>query len=56
MNISGWTIYDVANEPNGVPWSSIKNYADQIIPVIRNIDSNAPVFIGTHGWGSTRCF
>lgn len=45
-------IYDICNEPNNVSWSSIKNYADQIIPVIRAIDSDAPIFIGTHGWGS----
>ncbi|OZG73323.1 cellulase [Hahella sp. CCB-MM4] len=45
-------IYDVANEPNGVSWSSIKSYAEKIIPVIRKIDEDAPIFIGTHGWGS----
>jgi aryl-phospho-beta-D-glucosidase BglC (GH1 family)/regulation of enolase protein 1 (concanavalin A-like superfamily) len=45
-------IYDICNEPNNVAWSAIKNYADQIIPVIRAIDADAPIFIGTHGWGS----
>lgn len=45
-------IYDICNEPNGVQWSAIKNYADQIIPVIRAIDADAPIFIGTHAWGS----
>ena len=45
-------IYDICNEPNGVAWSRIKTYADQIIPVIRTIDNNAPIFIGTHGWAS----
>ncbi|RAW02209.1 Ig-like domain-containing protein [Pseudochryseolinea flava] len=45
-------IYDICNEPNGVVWSAIKNYAEQIIPVIRAIDGDAPIFIGTHGWGS----
>jgi len=45
-------IYDVCNEPNGVTWAKIKTYADQIIPVIRAIDSDAVILIGTHGWGS----
>ncbi len=45
-------IYDVCNEPNGVTWARIKTYADQIIPVIRAIDADAPILVGTHGWGS----
>lgn len=45
-------IYDVCNEPNGVTWARIKTYADQIIPVIRAIDSDAVVLVGTHAWGS----
>lgn len=45
-------IYDICNEPNGVSWGTIKSYADQIIPVIRAIDNNAPILIGTHGWAS----
>lgn len=45
-------IYEIANEPNGVTWESIRNYANQIIPVIRAIDSNAPILVGTRGWSS----
>jgi endoglucanase len=45
-------IYDIANEPNGVTWARIKQYADQIIPVIRNIDNDAVVLCGTHGWST----
>jgi endoglucanase len=45
-------IYDICNEPNGVTWSRIKTYADQIIPVIRAIDADAPIFLGTHAWAS----
>lgn len=45
-------IYDIANEPNDVSWAEIKNYADLIIPVIRAIDPNAPIFVGTHGWAT----
>ena len=45
-------IYEIANEPNGVAWSKIKSYAEQIIPVIRAEDSDGVVLVGTHGWGS----
>jgi endoglucanase len=47
-------IYDVCNEPNGnnTTWPVIKTYADQIIPVIRAIDSDAVVLVGTHAWSS----
>ncbi|MFD9859262.1 glycoside hydrolase family 5 protein [Streptomyces alboflavus] len=45
-------LYEIANEPSGVSWSRIKSYAEQIIPVIRNIDSNAPVLVGTRAWSS----
>ena len=45
-------IYDICNEPNGVSWGTIKSYADQIIPVIRAIDNDAVILIGTHGWSS----
>ncbi|MFB8776508.1 cellulase family glycosylhydrolase [Streptomyces broussonetiae] len=45
-------LYDIANEPNGVSWSRIKSYAEQLIPVIRAQDPATPILIGTHGWGS----
>jgi len=45
-------IYDVCNEPNGVSWATIKNYANQIIPVIRAIDPDAVILVGTHAWSS----
>ncbi|MFE9824952.1 cellulase family glycosylhydrolase [Streptomyces sp. NPDC005791] len=45
-------IYEIANEPSGVSWPQIKSYAEQIIPVIRNIDSDAPVLVGTRAWSS----
>ncbi|MFJ6656426.1 cellulase family glycosylhydrolase [Streptomyces sp. NPDC091377] len=45
-------LYEIANEPSGVSWSTIKSYAEQIIPVIRTIDSNAPVLVGTRAWSS----
>lgn len=45
-------LYEIANEPNEVSWAAIKNYANQIIPVIRALDANAPIIIGTRGWSS----
>ncbi|MEU4692863.1 cellulase family glycosylhydrolase [Actinoplanes sp. NPDC023714] len=45
-------IYEIANEPNGVSWQQIKNYADQVIPVIRANDPDAVVIVGSRGWSS----
>ena len=45
-------IYEIANEPNGVSWASIKSYADQVIPVIRAADPDAVVIVGTRAWSS----
>ncbi|WP_416519090.1 cellulase family glycosylhydrolase [Streptomyces achromogenes] len=45
-------IYEIANEPNGVSWTAIKNYAEQVIPVIRAADPDAVVIVGTRGWSS----
>ncbi len=45
-------IYEIANEPNNVSWARIRDYAHEVIPVIRAIDGDAPILVGTHGWGS----
>ncbi|MFI1988776.1 cellulase family glycosylhydrolase [Actinoplanes sp. NPDC020271] len=45
-------IYEIANEPNGVSWASIKSYAEQVIPVIRANDPDGIVIVGTRGWSS----
>ena len=45
-------LYDVANEPNGTPWPTVKRYHEAIIPTIRAIDPDALILLGTHGWGS----
>lgn len=45
-------IYEIANEPNGVSWGTIKSYAEQVIPVIRGNDPDAVVIVGTRGWSS----
>lgn len=48
----GNVLFEIVNEPNGVPWSRIKEYADQIIPVIRKHDTRSPILVGTMGWSS----
>jgi hypothetical protein len=45
-------IYEICNEPNGATWATIKSYADQIIPVIRAIDPDGVICVGTRGWSS----
>jgi len=46
-------LYEICNEPNGnVTWNTIKSYADQVIPVIRAIDNDAPIIVGTRAWSS----
>jgi endoglucanase len=45
-------IYEIANEPNGVGWASIKSYAEQVIPVIRANDPDAVILVGTRAWSS----
>ncbi|QDY80493.1 glycoside hydrolase family 5 protein [Streptomyces qinzhouensis] len=45
-------LYEIANEPSGVSWSRIKSYAEQLIPVIRRVDAETPVLIGTRAWSS----
>lgn len=45
-------IYEICNEPNGgdVTWDVIKQYANQIIPIIRANDPNAIIIVGTPTW------
>jgi endoglucanase len=45
-------LYDIANEPNQTSWARIKSYHEQVIPVIRAIDPDALILLGTRGWGS----
>ncbi|MBO9201025.1 cellulase family glycosylhydrolase [Niastella sp. MAH-29] len=45
-------LYEICNEPSNVSWSTIKNYANQVIPVIRAIDNDAPIIVGTRAWSS----
>ncbi len=44
-------LYEICNEPcNGTSWSTIKGYAERIIPVIRANDPDALVIVGTPDW------
>ncbi|MFE9245967.1 glycoside hydrolase family 5 protein [Nocardiopsis sp. NPDC006938] len=45
-------LYEIANEPNGVSWNSVKGYAEEVIPVIRQRDPEAVVLVGTRAWSS----
>ncbi len=41
-------IYEICNEPNGdTTWADIRNYANEVIPVIRNVDDDAIILVGT---------
>ncbi|MEV0150192.1 MULTISPECIES: cellulase family glycosylhydrolase [unclassified Nonomuraea] len=51
-NAKNNVLYEIANEPSGVSWSTIRNYAHQIIPVIRQYDPDAPILVGTRAWSS----
>ena len=45
-------IYEICNEPNGVDWETIKEYANTIIPIIRNNDPDSLIIVGTPDWSS----
>lgn len=45
-------LYEIANEPNGVSWDVITEYADKIIPVIRKENPAAVVIVGTPEYSS----
>ncbi len=46
-------IYEICNEPNGVTWGTIKGYAEEVIPVIRQYDNQAIILVGTPSWSGT---
>jgi endoglucanase len=43
-------IFEVFNEPDGEPWGEVKNYAEQVIGVIRGAGSDNVVVVGTPTW------
>ena len=45
-------LYEICNEPNGnsADWGNIKEYAGEIIPAIRAVDSDSVIIVGTPTW------
>lgn len=45
-------LYEICNEPNGSSgnWSNVKNYANEIIPLIRKNDPETIIIVGTPTW------
>lgn len=44
-------LYEICNEPNGyATWNSVKSYANEVIPVIRENDADAVILVGTPTW------
>ncbi len=44
-------IYEICNEPNGnTSWDNIQEYANQVIPVIRENAPDAVIIVGTPTW------
>lgn len=44
-------LYEICNEPNGyATWDSIKQYAREVIPVIRANDPDGVIIVGTPVW------
>lgn len=44
-------IYEICNEPNGnITWQDVKEYAEQVIPVIQKNDPDALILVGTPQW------
>lgn len=47
----GNVLYEICNEPNtSATWDSVKEYANQVIPVIRKNASDAVIIVGTPTW------
>lgn len=43
-------IFEICNEPNGgTTWNDVKNYANEVIPIIRNNTDNI-IIVGTPNW------
>ncbi len=44
-------IYEICNEPNGeTKWEDVKQYANEIIPVIRNNSPKSLIVVGSPNW------
>lgn len=46
-------IYEICNEPNGdTTWAEVKKYAKEVIPVIREVDKDALILVGSPDYSS----
>ena len=43
-------LYEICNEPHGTDWTSIRDYANDVIPVIRANAPDAIIIVGTNTW------
>ena len=43
-------LYEICNEPNGVDWATVKGYAEEIIPIIREKAPESVVIVGNPDW------
>lgn len=43
-------LYEICNEPNGIDWQTVKRYAEQVIPVIREKDPDSVILVGNPDW------
>ena len=43
-------LYEICNEPNGVDWATVKRYAEEIIPIIREKDPDSVILVGNPDW------
>ena len=43
-------LYEICNEPNGVDWPTVKAYAEQLIPVIREKAPDSVILVGNPDW------
>lgn len=43
-------LYEICNEPNNVDWAAVKQYAERIIPVIREKDPDSVIIVGNPDW------
>ena len=45
-------LYEICNEPNGVDWPTVRAYAEQVIPIIRERAPKAVIIVGNPQWSS----
>ena len=43
-------LYEICNEPNGVDWETVKEYAGKVIPAIREKDPKSVIIVGNPDW------